>query len=219
MTAFRLQTNQMTPPEVAKTAEEFINDNPQSLASIYILNKIFIQSQTPDYDKALKLATVIAEASPENNAIAKLKKQLEGLKNFKEKGQLPRFSAIDIDAKTVSSADLNAKVNVISTWASWNYDSQGAQRKLRHMERKHSGQLKYISICLDANKKECRRNMDRDSITWHNICDGKMWETPILGLLGLYFVPDNIITDSKGKIIAHSLTSNELERKIEELLE
>ena len=61
--------------------------------------------------------------------------------------------------------------------------------------------------------------MDRDSIRWHNICDGKMWETPILGQLGLYFVPDNIITDSRGKILAHSITTNELDRKIEELLD
>ncbi|MBO6032209.1 MAG: DUF4369 domain-containing protein [Prevotella sp.] len=218
MTAFRLQTSQMTPPEVVKTAEEFINDNPQALASIYILNKVFIQSQTPDYDKALELATVIMNASPENHAIAKLKKQLEGLKNYKEKGLLPKFTVTDIDGKTVSNVDLYAKVNVISTWASWNYDSQNAQRKLKRLERMHGSQLKFVSICLDASKKECRKNMDRDSIRWHNICDGKMWETPILGQLGLYFLPDNIITDSKGKIIAHSITTNELERKIEELL-
>ena len=218
LTAFRLQTSQMTPPEVAKTAEEFINNNPKALASIYILNKTFIQSQTPDYDKALELSTTIMNASPENYAIAKLKKQLEGLKNFKEKGQIPKFTATDIDGKVVSSADLYAKVNVISTWASWNYDSQNAQRKLKRLERDHVGQLKFVSICLDASKKECRKNMDRDSIRWHNICDGKMWETPILGQLGLYFVPDNIITDSKGRILAHSITTNELDRKIEELL-
>ena len=35
MTAFRLQTSQMTPPEVAKAAEAFINDHPQALSSIY----------------------------------------------------------------------------------------------------------------------------------------------------------------------------------------
>ena len=218
MTAFRLQTSQMTPPETAKTAEEFINNNPQALASIYILNKTFIQTEIPDYDKALKLATVIMKASPENHAIAKLKKQLEGLKNFKEKGQLPKFTATDINGKTVSNVDLYAKVNVISTWATWNYDSQNAQRKLKRLEKDHGSQLKFVSICLDANKKDCRKNMDRDSIKWHNICDGKMWETPILGQLGLYFVPDNIITDSKGKILAHSITTNELDRKIEELL-
>ena len=54
MTAFRLQTSQMTPPEVAKTAEAFIKDHPQSLSSIYILNRTFIQGQTPDYDKDRK---------------------------------------------------------------------------------------------------------------------------------------------------------------------
>jgi hypothetical protein len=45
-----------------------------------------------------------------------------------------------------------------------------------------------------------------------------MWETPSLTQLGLYFVPDNIITDSRGKVIAHSLSTNEIEKKIEELL-
>ena len=78
--------------------------------------------------------------------------------------------------------------------------------------------MKLVSICLDASQKDCRRNMDRDSIKWHNICDGKMWETPILSQLGLYFVPDNIITDSRGRVLAHSITTNELDRKIEELL-
>ena len=219
MTAYRLQTSQMTPPEVAKTAEEFINNNPQALASIYILNKVFIQNQTPDYKKALELATVIMKASPEKHAIAKLKKQLEGLKNFKEKCQLPKFTSTDIDGKSVSNADLTGKINVISTWASWNYDSQNAQRKLKRLEKIHGNQLKFVSICLDASKKDCRKNMERDSIMWHNICDEKMWETPILGQLGLYFIPDNIITDSKGKILAHSITTNELDRKIEELLQ
>ena len=218
MTAFRLQTSQMTPPEVAKAAEAFITEHPQSLSSIYILNRTFIQSQTPDYDKALKLATAIAEASPENHAIARLKKQLEGLTRFKEKAQLPKFTAFDIDGKSVTNADLTAKVNIISTWASWNYDSQNAQRKLKRLQRDYGSQLKLVSVCLDASKKECRKNMDRDSIRWHNICDGRMWETPLLAQLGLYFVPDNIITDSRGRIVAHSLTTNELDKKIEKLM-
>ena len=219
LTAFRLQTSQMTPPEAAKTAEAFINDHPQSLASIYILNKTFIQAETPDYDKALSLATVITEASPDNHAMVRLKKQLEGLRHFKDGGQLPKFTATDIDGKTVSNIDLYARVNVISTWASWNYESQNVQRKLRLLEKAHPGQMKLVSICLDASQKDCRKNIDRDSIRWHNICDGRMWETPLLGQLGLYFVPDNIVSDSKGKIIAHSMSMNELERKIEELLQ
>ena len=61
--------------------------------------------------------------------------------------------------------------------------------------------------------------MDRDSIRWHNICDGKMWESPLLKQLGLSYVPDNIMTDSKGKIIAHTLHLNELQDKARPLLD
>ncbi len=218
LTAFRLQTSQMTPPEVAQEAETFITDHPQSPASIFLLNRTFIQTATPDYDKASRLAAVIAEASPENHTIARVQKQLEGLRSFKVKAQLPKFTATDIDGRTVSSADLYAKVNVISTWASWSYDSQNAQRRLKRLEHDHGSKLRFVSICLDASPQECRRNMDRDSIRWHTICDGRMWETPILNQLGLYFVPDNIITDSNGRILAHSVSTNELDRKIEELL-
>ena len=114
--------------------------------------------------------------------------------------------------------DLTAKVNIISTWASWNYDSQNAQRKLQRLSKEHSGSLQCMGICLDGSKQDCRRNLDRDSIRWHTVCNGRMWEMPILGQLGLYFVPDNIIFDSKGRILAHSIPTNELDRKIEELL-
>jgi hypothetical protein len=45
-----------------------------------------------------------------------------------------------------------------------------------------------------------------------------MWETPVLQKIGLSFMPDNVITDSQGKIIARSLNYQELNKKIEELI-
>lgn len=218
LTAFRLQTSQLTPPEVAAAAETFITDHPLSPASLYLLNRIFIQSQTPDYAKALQLATALADADAGNHALARLKQQLKGLTHLKPGAQLPQFRTTDINGQYVSNTDLTAKVNVISTWASWNYDSQNAQRKLQRLSKEHSGSLQCMGICLDGSKQDCRRNLDRDSIRWHTVCDGRMWEMPILGQLGLYFVPDNIIFDSKGRILAHSIPTNELDRKIEELL-
>ena len=134
-------------------------------------------------------------------------------------GILPKFTGTDIKGKPISNGDLYAKVNIITTWATWNYESQNIQRQLKRLEKeKGVSQLKIVSICLDASDKECRKMMDRDSITWCNICDGRMWETPALIKLGLTKVPDNIITDSRGKILAHSLPVNELKKKIEELL-
>lgn len=219
MTAFRMKVSEMTPPETIKEAATFIKEHPASLASLYLLNKYFIQTPTADYKQAFELAQAILEAKPEDKKIATLVKQLEGMKALNSNGTLPKFTGTDIKGKPISSGDLYAKVNVITTWATWNYESQNIQRQLKRLEKeKGANQLKIVSICLDANAKECRKMMDRDSITWCNICDGKMWDTPILTKLGLMKVPDNIITNSQGKIIAHSLPVAELNKKINELL-
>lgn len=219
MTAFRMKVSEMTPPEAIKEAATFIKEHPASLASLYLLNKYFIQTPTADYKQAFELAQAILEAKPEDKKIATLVKQLEGMKALNSNGTLPKFTGTDIKGKPISSGDLYAKVNVITTWATWNYESQNIQRQLKRLEKeKGVNQLKIVSICLDANAKECRKMMDRDSITWCNICDGKMWDTPILTKLGLMKVPDNIITNSQGKIIAHSLPVAELNKKINELL-
>ena len=219
MTAFRLKVSEMTPPETVKEAAGFIKEHPASLASIYLLNKYFIQSPTADYKQANELVKAIQKVKPGNKKMASLLKMTEGMKALNSNGPLPKFTSIDIKGKPVSSGDLYAKVNVITTWASWNYESQNIQRQLKRLEKeKGVSQLKIVSICVDASAKECRKMMDRDSITWSNICDGRMWETPVLTKLGLTRVPDNIITDSHGKILAHSLPVTELNKKIEELL-
>ena len=218
MTAYRAQTNEQTPPEVRQTAIKFIKEHPQSPVSKFILNRQFIQTATPDYPQAQELLAVIAKENPNSKELNTLKKQLEGLKQKKEGGTLPAFSARDINGRAVNQGLLNGQANVVFTWASWNYDSQNLMRKLDRLQKANSDKLKIVGICIDASQKDCRRVVERDSIKWSCVCDGKMWDTPALTQLGLYFVPDNIITDSRGRVIAHSLPTNEIDRKIEELL-
>lgn len=220
MTAFRLRTNELMPPEVMKAAAQFIRENPTSLVSTYLLNKFFLQAQMPDYDQAAELFGLIQKASAaERPEVTAMRKQLEGLKALKDNARLPKFTASDIKGRPVSNGDLYAQVNVITTWATWNYESMNIQRQLKRLERERgNARLKIISFCLDASVKECQKMMDRDSITWSNVCDGRMWESPALTQLGLGRVPDNIISDSSGKIIAHSLPANELKQKLESLM-
>ena len=219
LTGFRLKVSEMTPPETVREAADFITKHPDALSSTFLLNKYFVQSQTPDYKKALSLAKTIHEARPGNKRIAALVKHLEGLQAIRNGATLPKFTATDIKGRPISSGDLYAPVNVITTWATWNYESQNIQRQLKRREKeKGVNRLRILSICLDANAKECRRLMDRDSITWCNICDERMWDNPILTTLGLSRIPDNIITDSQGRILAHSLPVAELNKKIDELL-
>jgi hypothetical protein len=218
MTDFRKKTSGQTPPELAKSVAQFIQDHPTSPFAMYLLKKFFIQIPQPDYQKAIELTKIIQKANPNLPRTKELIQQMEGLKALKVGSKLPAFTATDINGKTVKSSDLNAKVNVISVWASWNFESTGIQRRLQTTYNKNKDNLKILSICLDADVKVCRQKVVRDSVKWTTVCDGRMWDTPILRQTGLSYLPDNIITDNQGKIVAHSLNNSDLISKIENLL-
>lgn len=219
MTEFRLKTCNMMPPEVVSEATKFINEQPSSPVSIYLLNKYFIQTPNPDYDKVQSLANTILKAQPDNQQIAKINKQIESLKALKIGSRLPSFFVAGLNGESFSSTDLNAKVNVITLWASWNYESINIQNMLARLKRQHEGSIKVLSISIDGSVKDCRNIVDRDSIRWTTVCDGRMWDTPVLQKIGMSYLPDNIVVDGQGKILARTLSYQELSKKIEELIE
>ena len=147
-----------------------------------------------------------------------LMKRIEGLSYLKDGDRLPSFSTIDINGEEVKSSDLNAQVNVITVWTTDNFEGQGILRQLQKKQGEAGNKLKVLTVCLDADIKACRKKLERDSITWATICDGRLWETPILSRIGLSFIPDNILIDGKGKIIGHSLSQKDLMDKIDKLL-
>ena len=218
MTDFRLKTSQMTPPEVIKAAESFIQENPASPVSVYLLNKYFTQTTNSDHKKAIALITELEKAQPEEPTLKGLKEKIKSLDNLKEGTKIPSFTAKDINGKTVQSSELNAPVNIIYVWAKWNYESLNMQRLLTFFQKQNKDKVKVLGISLDPDVKMCREAAEKDSVKWSIVCDGKMWETPLLRKLGLWYIPDNIITDSQGKIIAHTLHTNDLQNKARELL-
>lgn len=147
-----------------------------------------------------------------------LVRQLKELQNVKKGGRLPSFSAVDIDGKAVSGAKLNGKLNVIISWAGWNYESVNIQRELRKQKKTFGDKLQVIGICLDADTVHCRRTIRIDSLQWQTICDQQLWESPTLRQLAITTVPGNIVADSKGKIIAINLTKEKLRETIEKQL-
>lgn len=219
LTKFRLQVAEQTPPEAVKTAAKFIEEHPASLGSIYVLNRFFLIKSDPDYAKADELLSLMVKASPGNVTLQRLQKQVEGLRNVRnEGGMLPDFSALTTKGKRVTKSDLKGELNIVSTWASWDVNSQAVQRELQKLSKKYGQRLQLLSVSLDANLEECKKTAERDSMTWFVVCDGKMWSSPVLGQLGLTAIPENIVTDRSGKIIARGLPLAEIRKTVEKRL-
>lgn len=218
MTKFRKQTANASPPETIKAAEEFITSHPESPVGMFLLRKYFIQTLKPDYTKAATLSAKMLEKQPKNGSLIVLQKQLRQLSTTTVGKQLASFTAKDINGRTVSDKDLGDDLAVVYVWSSWNYESQETQRQLKRRARKSGGKLHMMGICIDADPKKCRDILDRDTINWPNVCDGKLFEGATLKKLGLWNVPDNLIIQQH-RIIGRSLNTQELYDKLDNLLQ
>ena len=218
MTKIRMEINRLTPPEIPKVVERFIKEHRSSLASIWLLKRYFIADPQPDFRKAAILAKMLLELQSENRELIELDKQLKSLQGV-TLTQLPKFSAKDVKGRQVSESDLKAKVNVVTAWASWNYQSTDMQRRLKEKKSKYGDKLAIVSVCLDGSPVDCRRTVvDRDSLKWSTVCDGRMWQSPLLSKFGFSDVPSNIVADNKGRVLERNLTPQKLEEKIDKLL-
>ena len=218
MTRLRMELNRLMPPEIPEAVAAYIRKHPDSHISMYLLQRYFILDANPDYKKAYELVTLMAKEQPDNGQLTKWKKDLEGLRQGMIKGRLPSFSATDVKGRSVSQSDLKAKVNVVSVWASWNFQSLDIQRRLLKQKKEYGSQLGVLSICLDGSPADCKKRVERDSIPWKTVCDGQVWQTPLLTKLGLADVPSNMLIDQQGIIKARDLNPQKIEEEINKLM-
>ncbi len=216
MTKFRKMTVSVSPPEERRLAEQFVKDHPESPVGIYLVRKYFIQTAEPDYRKALELVDMMHGKQTENGLLVQLKQSLAGMLKLTKGSSLPRYKATDTEGRQQTDADLRAGIAVINVWATWNYESQETQRIIRD-KRKNGGSLKALSINIDASPKECQRWMESNEISWPNVCDGQMLESPLLKQLGLSRVPETVVLRN-GRVIERNLSNNDLRRRLNELL-
>lgn len=217
LTAFRLMVADMPVGQAKDEAKKFIEAHPDAPGSTYLLQQYFLRGY-PDYKEAHRLARLVAQAQPDDIYLQRLLTQLKTLSSALTGQQLPRFKATDTKHRTVDNSVMKADVNVICTWASWNSESQNMMHELAQLKKSKRGRLSVVSFCLDATEREGQYTLKRDSISWHNVCSGQLWQEPALSQLGLTTVPANIVADATGKIIARDLSTRELRDRIEKLL-
>lgn len=219
MTSLRMELNDLTPPEIPHAVSDFIKEHLSSPVSIYLVQRYFVLKPDPDYSQAFRLVRLMQNEQPDNQQLQLLGRQLSRLQASTVGKRLQKFSATDTKGQKVTDAILRKPLNVVSTWATWSYLSHNMLYRLKKMKQKHGERLGLLSICLDGRQEECRQRIARDSLTWPTVCDGRMWDSPLLSTFGLSDVPDNILFDGKGRVIARDLTIDQLEERINKVLQ
>lgn len=209
MNQFREQIESASPDEIRHYAELFVGDHPESLVSIYLVRKYFITCQNSDYKKADKLLKIIQKAQPENGRLKQLIDQVEAQSQTAIGSPLPKFKVVDINGDTITQAKFSKGDAIIYVWATWEYESCNMQRNLKNTVK---DKVTCLGICLDADKTEYKKLLDRENIDLPIVFDGKMFDSPLVKKLGFTSIPDNIVVKN-GKITGRNLTLQQIREK------
>lgn len=218
MTSFRQSIANVSPPEAANLAEQFVKDNPDSEVSMYLIEKYFIKTPDPEYSRAIALLKHIIDFNPNQVDAKRLRIQITKLSKTEVKKRVPIFSAQTTEGKNITQVFCRKKVGVILAWASWNYDSQSYLRQLRHFKEAHPDDVEVLTVSLDMSRQATLDIFKREDFYLPTICDQQVWDSKIVQDLAICQVPEMILIDKTGRIHSHHTDFYQMEQAAEKIL-
>ncbi len=206
--------------ELAKNAESFLNENPDAIISLLLLdNYLGTGFKTPAEIKVL--ADKLDKSLFETRSGKKFKKSLDQLSvvSVKEGDKAPDFSAPSPEGKTISLKESLGKVTIIDFWASWCGPCRKENPNVVAMYNElHAKGLNIIGVSLDKDAAKWKEAIAKDGLTWPQISNLKFWDEPIAVQYNVKSIPATFILDATGKIVAKDLRGDALKAKVLELL-
>ena len=226
-TAFQKELNGLNSPsekDLEQKAEEFIQQHHSSFVSLYLLDKYFVQKESPDFNKIKKLIEVMTGILQDKLYIEKLNETISQAENTEIGKYAPFFSLPNTKGEKITrtSEDFKKKNLLINFWASWG-DSISNRRnnnELKELYKKYK-KSKYIGmlgISFDVDKKEWKDAIKRDTLDWEQVCDFSGLNSEIAKQYTIKQIPANILLSADGKILAKNLSGEDLKKKIEEVV-
>ena len=135
LTRFRRSIINKKGDDILRTADAFIRDNPDSWASIAVLNRYFLQAEHPDYARISRLLALMLKAKPSRTILRTYQAQLSPLLKCGVGAKLPAFTTKDLNGATISNKTFLGRPLLITFWASFAPENLNLLRDQRRILR------------------------------------------------------------------------------------
>jgi peroxiredoxin len=135
----------------------------------------------------------------------------------------PGFEAPDIagmtpDSSTFALSKLRGKVVLIDFWASWcgPCRKENPNVKVNYNKYKDKG-FEILGVSLDRDRTAWKNAIEQDGLTWHHVSDLKGWQSEHAAMYSVTSIPQTVLIDKKGNILARNIRGEQLGAKLKEI--
>ena len=130
------------------------------------------------------------------------------------------FTQKDAVGHDVSLSDIKGEIVMIEFWASWCGPCRRSNPALLAVYNDYNDKgFEILGVSFDDDEKKWYDAIEKDGLTWEQVSDLQGFDNEVGMIYSVNAIPDNVLIDGDGIIIARNLEPEELRTKLSELLE
>jgi peroxiredoxin len=136
--------------------------------------------------------------------------------------EAPNIELTNPEGEVVSLRSLRGKVVLIDFWASWCRTCRIENHSLRRAYNTYKDSsftigegFEIYSVSLDNDSSIWQKAIKNDRLDWEShVSDLKKWDSPLVKLYNFRYLPNNLLIDKEGRIVAKGLFGQKLEETL-----
>ena len=199
--------------------DKMVKDKPKSLVTAFVLGATYGFNEDPIQleQRFNKLDAVVRKSE----AGKQLEVQIADSKIGAVGTMAMEFTQPDTTGTPVALSSFRGKYVLVDFWASWcGPCRQENPNVVETFNKFNTKNFTVLGVSLDrpAQKSKWIDAIHEDKLTWTHVSDLKFWDNEVAKLYKVQSIPQNILLDPDGKIIAKNLRGPALEAKLCEIL-
>lgn len=214
-----------------------LNENRSSMIPVYLLNQhvvpgleLFEPAKNPELFYSVD--STLYALYPESDLVLDLHSFVAGLRKSVSVGRqageppvpgelLPDIVLPGPDGDTLSLSSLRGRVVLVDFWAAWCPPCREENPNLvRLYDMYHWKGFDIFQVSLDLRKEDWLEAIRNDRLgRWKHVSDLRYRDSEVVKQFGLTEIPASFLIDREGRVTAVNLRGDDLQKKLEELLE